>query len=550
MILFKETRPATLDDVRWLRKNLGRRLQDSCLKALDPRLRGTGMTLSLIDGMLLAVAKVANNALQHANPKPTFLSLEVSLIGAALRIEFCHDGGAFEQFGEILENAGHVRHPISALSGRGLSIIGQCLQDLEYHPGAPNRLVGWRKLRRTRPRLLIVEKDVREAETLRTKLSQTYETIAVKSDAAARQVLGWQRIDVILATYDTSFDREHVLPVRFDQCPIPVVLLASRREIEEMRDRPVPYADQIVERPVSTPALIATVEIAIASYTRRLIHLANYFGKSAGLLLADELPRKFPGFDLEVLSGTASYGGGDFGLVLPGEGFTRLVLADVMGHGLKAKAAAIALSAIVRTLHYQSVARPDALLKDVSHIVSGEPAFTDIIGTLVVVDAAPSGFIEAASAGHPPAAVISSSGNVILPVTGPLPGLLENPDYRTVRHRLQNGDKIAIVTDGIDRQSSATAEFPQRLFDKLAKEAANSLAQLKQALEGWLKETLGPAPRDDWTLMIGEYCGTPAHDLRGQEKEPSQSAMSGCFDRQPWGRSSVSRRTRERDADS
>jgi hypothetical protein len=52
-----------------------------------------------------------------------------------------------------------------------------------------------------------------------------------------------------------------------------------------------------------------------------------------------------------------------------------------------------------------------------------------------------------------------------MPVTGPIPGLLSTPNYRLASHRMRPGDKIAIITDGIDRQSSATADFPNRLFE-------------------------------------------------------------------------------------
>ena len=95
MILFKQTVPATLENVRWLRKNLGRKLEDSCLRAIDPKLYDRRLTLSLIDSILLAVTEIANNVVQHASPKPSFMALEVRLVGAALRLEFTNDGGAF-----------------------------------------------------------------------------------------------------------------------------------------------------------------------------------------------------------------------------------------------------------------------------------------------------------------------------------------------------------------------------------------------------------------------------------------------------------------------
>ncbi len=499
MILFDETRPATLQDIRWLRQNLGRRLEDSCLRSMDPKLGAKGLSPSSIDSVLLAVTEIATSMVQHTTPKPTFLALEVRVVGAALRIEFRNDGGNFDKLSQVSES-------------RGPS-FSQSLQDIEYYPGSPNRLIGWRKLRKTLPHVLIIAKDSENRSSLRTMLRQNYETSCAKSAAEAKVILSNQRVDAILADYDPAYHHENIFQAQFDESPIPIILTALPNEFEEFRRHPF-YIDQCLQKPVSTFALVTAIETAISSYTRRLIHLANYFGRSAGVLLAGELPRQFPGLRLEVISGTASYGGGDFALALEGKGYTRLILADIMGHGLKAKAGAIALSSIIRTLHRQARVPAGTLLQNASLIIANEPCFADIISTIVAVDVRADGYIEAASAGHPPAAIISPEESHILPVSGPIPGLLPNPVYTVVTDRLRPGDKIAIVTDGIDSQSAATGEFPGRLLKQLTKYRDLPVGLLKSEMEKWLTRKLGPAPKDDWTLVICEYCGNPARQSR------------------------------------
>lgn len=494
MILFDEKRPATLEDVRWLVQNLGRRLEDSCLSSMAPDLCAKCLSASLIGNVLSAVNEITSRIVERAAPKPTFINVEVRIIGSALRIEFRNDGG-------FLENAGRM---FASQAGE-LPSHRSGLEDIEYHPGTPNRLIGWRKLQKSQQHVLIVARNAEDRSSLRSMLRQNYETTCVKSAAEAQLVLSRQRIDAIVADYDPAYQREEIFQAQFDESPIPVVLMAWPNEFEEFRRHPF-YIDQCLQKPISTFALVTAIEIAISSYTRRLIHLANYFGRSAGVLLAGELPHKLPGLKLEVLSGTASYGGGDFALALEGKGFTRLVLADIMGHGLKAKAGAIALSSIVRTLHCQARANAGTLLQRASNIVGNEPAFTEIISTIIVVDVTPDGRLEAASAGHPPVAVIGAETSLVLPVSGPIPGLLRNQKYTVAKHRLSPGDKIAIVTDGIDRQSAATAEFPQRLLRQLAKNQDLPVNLLKAEMEKCLARWLGPAPKDDWTLIIAEYC--------------------------------------------
>jgi hypothetical protein len=87
---------------------------------------------------------------------------------------------------------------------------------------------------------------------------------------------------------------------------------------------------------------------------------------------------------------------------------------------------------------------------------------------------------------------------------------LPNPVYSSEKAQLRQGDKIAIITDGVDAQSSATAEFPVRLLKRLAKHQHLPAALLKAEMGQWLSRRLGPAPNDDWTLMIAEFSGTGA----------------------------------------
>ena len=508
MILYKETRPATHEEIRWLRNNLRRRLEDSCIRGAGEGIGGGCLTAPLIDSILIAITGIANTVVQCASPKPTFMSLEISLVSFSLRIEFSHDGGSIEDFFKNLESEDQ-HNPSTVFAGRGPAILSQSLRDIEYLPGNPNRLIGWAKLRKAQPHVLIICEDDEDRNSLATMLTQNYDTSCVKSVAEAQPILAKKRVDAILADYDQSYHREGIFKADFDEAPVPVVLMAWPDEFEEFRRYPF-YIDHCLPKPITTFALITALEVAIASYTRRLIHLANYFGRSAGVLLANELKQDLPGFKLEVLSGTASYGGGDFALALEGKGFTRLVLADIMGHGIKAKAGAIALSAIVRTINCQNALSVGPLLQRASQVIATEPAFVDIISTIIAVDIGTDGQVEAASAGHPPVAIISHDNSFVLPVTGPIPGLLPNPVYKTEKCQLRRGDKVAIITDGIDAQSSATAEFPVRLLKQLARYQYLPVGPLKSEMETWLARRRGPAPKDDWTLMIAEYSGTGA----------------------------------------
>ena len=78
-------------------------LEDSCVRGTGQGIGGGCLTLPLIDSILIAITGIANTVVQCASPKPTFMSLEISLVSFSLRIEFSHDGGSIEDFFKNLE---------------------------------------------------------------------------------------------------------------------------------------------------------------------------------------------------------------------------------------------------------------------------------------------------------------------------------------------------------------------------------------------------------------------------------------------------------------
>ncbi len=154
MILFKEVCSPTPKDILWLQKNLGRTLENSCLRAVDAKIDDSNSAESLIECLQMAVAEIAGNLVQHANPRPSFISLEVRLVGSAIRLEVADDGGPFQGF---CEKYGRAKRALAAdmQCARELPLTDKNLQDVEYQSGKPNRFVGWRKLRRGRPNILV-----------------------------------------------------------------------------------------------------------------------------------------------------------------------------------------------------------------------------------------------------------------------------------------------------------------------------------------------------------------------------------------------------------
>ncbi|OZA91501.1 MAG: hypothetical protein B7X76_02225, partial [Azorhizobium sp. 39-67-5] len=144
MKLFEARRPATLEEVSWLRKALGRQLGEL-------RLPG-----DVAGEMVLAVAELAANLVAHSDPPPRELAVEAVLDGILLTVTLEDDGGPFAGF-ETRWARATLAGAEDGVSGRGLALARRALDAVSYHRGPPNRLVAHRRLARRRPVVLVVE---------------------------------------------------------------------------------------------------------------------------------------------------------------------------------------------------------------------------------------------------------------------------------------------------------------------------------------------------------------------------------------------------------
>ena len=89
MKIFDEWRPASLENVSWIRRTMARRLVDLRLSE------------DILDDLQLIVSEIGSNAVMHGRPLPGVLAVRVDIEGADLRIEIEDDGGCFELAEEI-----------------------------------------------------------------------------------------------------------------------------------------------------------------------------------------------------------------------------------------------------------------------------------------------------------------------------------------------------------------------------------------------------------------------------------------------------------------
>jgi sigma-B regulation protein RsbU (phosphoserine phosphatase) len=235
----------------------------------------------------------------------------------------------------------------------------------------------------------------------------------------------------------------------------------------------------------------------------------------------------------------ASEVGGDFYDVrVRPDGVVLVCMADVTGHGVPAAMGAAILKILFAGAVDRSAA-PDAIAADISR---GFAAVTldDVFASMIVVAiyiatepaAAPgpppaagapssaaggapppgrglAGRFLYASAGHPPAYLLRPGRPMCtLQSTGPLLGIHDIKEWRTVEIETAPGDRLVLVTDGLMDAASASGErfSLDRLEAAIALTADVPLTELPRRIVQDVRSFCGDRPQeDDMTLVALEF---------------------------------------------
>ena len=508
MKLFEDRRPATLEEVSWLRKALRREFSQL---RVGP---------DIADEIVLAVAELAANAVRHAAKPPTHITLKAELEGILLRITIEDDGGAFTGFEHRWAKASLAGTGADGTSGRGLALARAALDRVQYHPGAPNRLIAHRQLARRRPQLLVVEDDEILLDTYLELLEPHYRVLAAATLKDALALARETRVDLILTDFHLGTEPGTALVRALeddaDRPPIPIVMITGDASV---RTRAMELGvDAFLTKPVLAAALLETVKLALVRAMRQRARMFRYFGSALEDLVRPVLPQAIGPFAAALRFGTADIGGGDLVVRLPRPDGDRIVLVDVMGHGINAKAGAVAHAAMIRALDVGERLSPGAFLTRWSNLIFSEPAFDAAIATALVVDLGTDGTIEIASAGHPHPMVLRADAARVIVADGPLLGFTEGARYDSVTLSLAPGERLILATDGLDPAELASGgPCPDWLVHDLQRRAGLPLERTAGGAAAHIAARLGPNPEDDWVLILiaraaDAHAAPPAED--------------------------------------
>ena len=474
------------------------------------RLNDLRMPRRCIETAQLVFAEITANFVRHSNPQPASIGLTIELDGASLTMTISDDGAPFVNFRNCWNRGALIELTTLDISGRGLSLIAPLVEDAEYVEGEPNVFSAGIPLYATKPAILVVEDSSPLLAMYRTILRSSYEVLTADSLSAAIEIARTSPVEAIVADFHLGdgdgtslidvLDEDETRP------PAPIIILTGDDDPDTRALALKRGVDRFLIKPVQAKMLRTAVADALARSRRHNARAFRYFCST--VQAASQIPPELDiaGFDTGTLSGTAALGSGDFLLNLPLWGGRRLILADVMGHGLGAQAAGSAFAAMMRTVHaLQITPTPGSYLNAVSSVMMIDPLMQNHMMTLLVADIFEDGAVTLANAGHPRPLLVQNGETKSINAEGPLPGILAEYNYDDVRLKLKATDRLIFSTDGLDTKCPQSGiNAPKWLLDTVEK--AEPLFQGLMADIGAATRThIGSQSDDDWTIVALQH---------------------------------------------
>jgi PAS domain S-box-containing protein len=320
-------------------------------------------------------------------------------------------------------------------------------------------------------------------------------------------VTAWQEVDPERAEVVRSFGIHSlmVIPLRARGITLGVAILVRHRREEPFAEDDLVLAEEIGAR--AAVAVDNARRYTLERDTALALQRSLLPGRPAAQTAVEVAHRYLP-------ARTRAGLGGDWFDVIPLSGArVALVVGDVVGHGLRASATMGRLRTAVRTLADVDLP-PDELLTQlddlVTHVAAEErPAAqesglelpTELIATCLYVVYDPvSRRCAAATAGHPPPAVVAPDGAVDFARIPPGPPLgVGGLPFETLEWELPEGALLALYTDGLVQGEE---HDPGGGLARLRRCLEYPARPLEATCDDVLRTLLPVQPQDDVALLI------------------------------------------------
>lgn len=472
-------------------------------------LASLGLADQRANDLLLAISEAFTNIVRHGTPAPFYINLRVSTQVSTLQFVLEDDGGYFDGFHSAIANAADPSMSPLAEGGMGLGLIVQLVGGIDYQRvGEINRLTFSEPVEATRrPGLVLVDDDPVIRALARSYLQDSYAIRDFDDAEHALQAIASDPPDLIIS--DIGMPKMDGLELRahlqrdHTTAMIPFIFLTGLQEDSVEERASALEIDDFLEKPITKKRLVNAAERVLRRSRKLREALQSSVDRRITDSLRSPLPSRAGPWSIGLLDQAASPGGGDMVIHRQGQGWTSLILLDVMGHGVPAKIFAFAYAGYVQSLLADDrlAQNPDKLIGALSCRVADDGRFDETIVTCVAVCLGDDGTAVLAVGGHP-RPLLHRYGQPWrpVPVTGPLPGI-GGPPPSTKTVSIEAGDALLLVSDGLGETLSL--EHPETALIA----SLNSTGPADETLLQHLA-TATDGAADDRTAVLLRFTGT------------------------------------------
>jgi len=482
--------------------------------AFSTVMNSAGLSDNESNKFLLAMSEVVTNLQKHTRPAPKHVRVTLHRLRAQWRLTIADDGPPFTGFREKAELAS-----IADLNedGRGLYLVHSQFPDFKYEPGTRSN-ENWNTLTLTLPfqsgsldlpKAAIIDDDPVFLEVIKAYLEGSFSVICFQDANKALQDLSTNVVDLVISDIRMpgidGYMFRRSLQNGGNMNTVPFIFITGADSPSNREMAAELSIDDYLTKPIDKQQLISTIRRVM----KRAANLRDTIGDRLDVEITDALRPGFQnhpnGFQTAVAHEAATAGGGDILIERELEQGHLIIFADIMGHGEQAKFFAHAFTGYaygaIRALSKN--ASPKVLLSELSDLFLSDRLLKNSFATALALMVYPDGKISFAAAGHPPPFILTQNGFINLEISGPLLGLMEEPEYTEIQHQLPINERLVLFTDGISEAGRTMITQPADLFDTSPTEMANWTDQkIADALLSFARSRSNYFLHDDATVIV------------------------------------------------
>jgi len=240
--------------------------------------------------------------------------------------------------------------------------------------------------------------------------------------------------------------------------------------------------------------------------------------------LLPQVPPAMRGLSVHSLYRPGHFVGGDlYDVIAVDEDKTAIYVADASGHGVSAAMLSVLFKQRLPKIAAPGTAvNPAVILAKMNDELFRNVAAPGMFVTAVycLIDTGQA-TVDIASAGHPPAYLVRTSGKASpIERTGPALGLHADATFKETQIDLRPGDRLFLYSDGLMDAASHVAEKQNVLVERLCATELTAGSFLKDQLAHL--PPVSACERDDITMVLAEFRDGPSNFDNGRKESDAQ----------------------------